>query len=201
MALFLYASLLFSQPGKLNLRFAPLALGDIYSGACIRGGAEIKVIENWSVSLEAGHYLNNFNGMKQIKGILTDLMVRRYFSSLDSASQIYFSINYTFKKQSFNYHDSILTILPYFVGYQTRKLINCINLNIGYYKVLKKRILLDAYAGVGIRMKVVDSTLTDSEFDKAKEYNDSQSLYFMVTPGKFFWPNLNLGIRVGYVIY
>lgn len=197
---FCKAALTSAQNNTFNVRVAPLALLDVYSGSCFRVGLELRVVGKNSLTIEGGGYLRKWNGMTNMKGHILEIGVRHYFSEVQNSIGRYIAVCGSYKEQSFVYQDSIMTSSPYFTEYKTQKYVTCVNVNIGQSFIRKQRILFDVYAGLGIRIKNVSSTLSSSEFELAQRYGDSQSLYFMVTPGKFVWPNVNLGLRIGYII-
>ena len=188
-----------AQVSQFNLRVAPLSLIDFYNGATYKGGVEWNIVGKNAITIEGGGYLNNFNGLTNIDGYLIDIGVRHYLTSNNMQQSPYLAVNYFYKNQTFDYRDSIVIPIPYELNYTTSKQVHCINLNAGKVIVLKHHLLLDIYGGLGIRLKDVQSTLTEFELENAIEYNDSQSLYFLVTPGNFAYPNVNLGLRIGWI--
>jgi hypothetical protein len=195
-----YAHGTLAQYNNFNVRTAPFALLDVYSGSCLKVGLEFRVFGNNSMTLEGGSYLRNWNGMSNTKGHILEVGIRHYFSQEQNSIGRYIAVSGSYKEQSFEYRDSIMTSNPYFTEYKTQKYVTCVNVNFGQSYIRKQRILFDVYAGLGIRIKNIQSTLSAEEFELAQRYGDSQSLYFMVTPGKFIWPNVNLGLRIGYII-
>jgi hypothetical protein len=98
-------------------------------------------------------------------------------------------------------NDSILVTPAYDLEYRTQKYVTCLNFNIGYLEVFYDRIVLDVFGGFGVRLKKVNTTMESEEFENAKYYNDSQSLYFIVRPGNFVSLNFNVRFRIGIRIF
>lgn len=186
---------------RLNVRIAPISLIDFYNGSCYKIGFEVQPLPRFSITSDFGGYFRNFNVWKNFSGFNIDIGLRYYLNRYSVKQRHYLSLNYFYKDQGFNYHDSILTIPAYYQDYRTQKYVTCVNVNFGWLKIYKKRIVLDLFAGLGIRYKKVNSTIDIQEIKKGKEYGDSQSLYFLVTPGRFLYPNINMGMRIGLRIF
>lgn len=182
---------------RFNVRIAPLSLIDFYNGSSYKIGFEVQPISRFAITGDFGGYFRDFNFWKNHSGYNIDIGLRYYLNRHSLNQRFYLGINYFYKDQGFDYHDSIQTALPYYTDYRTQKYVTCVNINFGWLKIYKERFILDLYAGIGVRHKKVHSTLTLQELDKGKEYSDSQSLYFLVTPGKFIYPNINIGMRIG----
>lgn len=144
-----------AQTNNFNIRLAPLSLIDIYSGSCYKGGIELKIFKNNSITLEGGGYFRNFNGLKNIKGHVLDFGIRHYIENNLSNNGIYLSVNYFYKEQSFDYGDSILITPDYFKEYRVHKFVNCINLNFGICAISEQNLFIDFYAGIGVRTKKI----------------------------------------------
>ena len=186
-----------SFTNRLILKVAPLSLIDFYSGSSYKFGFEIKPISQLSITGDFGGYFRNFNVWKNYSGYNIDLGVRYYLKKNSLNERYYLGVNYFYKNQGFDYHDTIQSNIEYYTDYRTQKEVTCANVNFGWLKNYRQRLVIDLFAGIGMRYKKVDSTLTIEELEKGKEYADSQSLYFLVTPGKFIYPNINVGMRIG----
>lgn len=186
-----------SVNNRFSIKIAPLSLVDFYNGSSYKIGFEVQPISRFSVTADFGGYFRNFNAWKNYSGYNIDVGLRYYLNSHSVNQRYYLGLNYFYKNQGFDYHDSIQASPSYYTDYRTQKYVTCININFGWLKIYKTRFILDLFAGIGIRYKNVNSTLTLQELEKGKEYSNSQSLYFLVTPGKFIYPNVNLGMRIG----
>lgn len=202
MQLFL-ASLTYGQADSIQntivnnrfiIRIAPLALIDVYNSSNYKFGFEVQPFHRFAITGDFGGYFKTFNLWKNCTGFNIDIGFRYYLNRHRLNQRFYIALNYFYKEQGFDHDDSIIDV-PF--TYRTEKFVTCSNVNFGWVKIYKKRLVLDLFAGLGIRIKKVNSTVTHEELDKAKEYSDSQSLFFIVTPGKFIYPNLNIGMRIG----
>lgn len=185
---------------KVCIKIAPLALIDIYSGSSYRIGTEFKLYKNFSLALEGGGYLKNYNGMKDIKGYTFKTELKKYLKSKYENVGNYISLEYFYKRQSYNFSDSILIAPYYYKAYNVNKYITCLTIKYGVMAVSKSNFILDVFVGVGIRFKNVGCTLTEEEMKHRKDYNDSQSQPFMNGCDKVIYPNFDAGVKVGYRI-
>jgi len=186
---------------NLSVRFAPLSLIDFYNGSSYKLGFEKKLFQSTSFHADFGGYFKNFNGLKNCTGFNADIGLRYYFIDKQINQGTYLTLNYFYKEQGFNKHDSIQSNPTYFKEYRTQKYVTCLNLNIGYLEIFYDRLILDVFGGFGVRFKKVNSTLQDEEFENAIYYSDSQSDYFIVRPGKYVRLNFNVRFRVAYRIF
>ena len=184
---------------KYSVRLAPLSLIDFYNGSCYKVGLEIPLFNNTSITADYGGYFKNFNVWKNYTGYNIDFGLKYYLKN-QLYKGLYVSLNYFYKNQGFDYKDSIQASTTYYTEYRTQKHVTCVNLNIGIVKLYSKRFILDFFGGIGIRYKNVNSSLPIDVLRNGIEYSDSQSLYFLVTPGDFVYPNINIGLRIGYRI-
>jgi hypothetical protein len=161
---------------------------------------ECKVFREYAITAEYGGYLPHFNKLVNVKGSLIEVGIRRYFWECYDHNGGYFSLNYRYKEQSFGYHDNFKSTIPYSKDYKVQKYVNCINFNIGTCSTSDRGFVFDAYVGVGIRIKGVGSSVSLDELKNGEEFSHSPALRFMVKPGSFIWPNLGIGIRVGFLL-
>ncbi len=183
-----------------NLRTSPFSLLDFYSGSCYKIGLECKVFRQYAITVEYGGYLPDFNKLVDIKGSLIEVGLRRYLDNNYDHNGAYLSLNYRYKEQSFGYHDDFRSAIPYSKDYKVKKYVNCVNLNVGVCSVSERGFVFDLYAGVGIRMKSVRSSLSLDELKNGEAFSRSPVLRLMVKPGSFILPNLSVGIRLGILL-
>ncbi|MCH2229236.1 MAG: DUF3575 domain-containing protein [Crocinitomicaceae bacterium] len=189
------SDLIFSN--KLSVRLAPLSLIDFYNGSCYKIGLEVSLFKSTSITADYGGYFKNFNVWKNYTGYNIDVGLK-YYLKHQLHQGFYISLNYFYKNQGFDYKDSIKEASSaYYTEYRTQKYVTCVNINIGMLNLYNKRFILDFFGGIGIRYKNVSSSISIDDLKNGIEYNDSQSLYFIVTPGEFIYPNINLGLRIG----
>lgn len=182
----------------MALQIAPLSLLDFYNGSCFKLGTEIRLSNSMYFSVDGGAYLRNFNSLKNMKGGNLDLRLKYRFP--DSNSLI--SINYFYKKQSFEYHDAYEEQPDVPITVFTRKTIHCINLNYEHKFIDEYPWYITGYAGLGVRFRNVKSSFeTHHDFDRLVKGGDSQTLYFVLIPGENTWLNLNFGLRFGFYLF
>ena len=189
---------------RLNIRATPLPLLDFYSGSCYKIGVEIKPFKRFSITGDFGGYFKNFNGVKNYSGYNLDFSLRYYVNKPNDKNQKYYlSLHYFYKDQGFDRSDSInKKTSPNILTYHTQKYVSAIGANFGWQKIIKKRLIIELFAGLGVRLKKVNSTLSSEDYKKVEEfYWDSMSFHFLVKPGNFIYPNFNLGFRIGVILF
>ncbi len=132
-----------------NIRTAPLSLIDLYAGSCYKLGIEFKVKSKTSMTFEGGRYFKKFNGLSNITGQNIDIGIMHYIDHHIQNYGHYFSLNYFYKEQSFDYADTIIGTPNYYKTYRTQKFVTCLNLNFGWCQLTADRIFFDLYAGLG----------------------------------------------------
>ena len=85
---------------KLWINTTPLAAIDIFTGPSYRLGAEFKVYQNISLSLEAGKYFG-------YNGYIIRPEIKFYLNDEKNTMGNYIAIEYLHKEITFNYSDSI----------------------------------------------------------------------------------------------
>lgn len=185
---------------RFALQIAPLSLLDFYNGSCYKLGTEIRLSQSIYLSLDGGSYFRNFNVLKNMKGVNVDFRIKYRFPNSNS----FISLNYFYKKQSFEYHDAYEEAPDVPITVYTWKKINCININFEHKVpfLKKERAYFNVYAGLGVRFRDVRSSFeTHHDFDRMVKGGDSQSLYFVLIPGQHTWLNLNFGLRFGFYLF
>ncbi len=188
------------KKNRLSIQIDPLSLIDFYNGSNYKLGTEIKLFRNIYLSADFGGYFRNFNVLKNNKGFNADFRIKYQFPHSNSS----ISLGYFYKKQSFEYHDYYIDKPEEPIVVYTRKTVNCINLNFEQkFPFLKnQKAYVSLFAGLGIRFRNVHSTFEmKHDFDRLKDGGDSQTLYFVLIPGKDPWLNLNAGIRLGFYLF
>ncbi len=180
---------------KLCVKFAPLSLLGIYAGPSIRLGAEFKVMDNWSLYHEFGYFFAYKHGA------LTKLELKHYFEDQDEPdvnSGGYLSGELYYKYQYFDASDSIQIAPKYEKTYSVSKHVECFTLKYGYMKVYPCGIVVDLFAGIGIRVKQAKNTLTADENEHIEHSTDYGPNVFTNEAGNKVYPNIDLGVKVGY---
>ncbi|MDR0803076.1 MAG: hypothetical protein LBE77_11080 [Fluviicola sp.] len=184
---------------RLAIQIAPLALIDFYNGSCYKIGTAVRLTHSLLFSADFGSYFKHFSGIKNNRGFLADFRFKYRFPGKYSG----ISLSYFYKQQAFDYADFLKPSGTPIVVH-TQKYINCFSVNfeqdIPFLK--HERAYLTFFGGFGVRFRnAISSLISKHQFDLLQEGGDSQSLYFVLIPGKNIWLNLNLGVRVGFYLF
>lgn len=185
---------------RLALQISPLALVDVYSGSNYKIGTTIRLTESFFFSADFGGYFKNFTMFRNNKGFVSDFRIRYQFP--DSYSGI--SINYFYKQQAFDYHDSFKSNPGVPITVHTQKYINCLNVNYEHWFpfLINERAYFTLIVGAGIRFRNVISTLqTKKEFYDLEEAGDSPAFLMNMFPGNTPRLNANIGLRLGFYLF
>ncbi|MNV27067.1 hypothetical protein D3C71_1182040 [compost metagenome] len=183
---------------RVSLQIAPLALIDFYNASSYKLGTEIRLSRSIYVSADFGGYFSNFNGLRNMRGGNVDFRIKYRFPNSNST----ISVNYFYKKQSFEYHDSYEEEPDVPIVVYTRKQVNCINVNYEHKVLDDKWGYINLFAGLGVRFREVHSSFeTHHDFDRLVKGGDSQSLYFVLIPGQNTWLNVTFGLRMGFYLF
>lgn len=180
---------------KLCIKAAPLSLLGIYAGPSARLGVEFKLKDSWSLYHEIGYFF------AYKPGVITKLELKHYFEDQDEPDENsggYLSGELYYKYQSFNASDSIQIAPEYEKNYSVSKHVECFTFKYGYMKVYPCGIVVDMFAGIGIRVKQAKNTLTAEENDHIAHSSDYGPNVFTNEAGNKVYPNIDLGVKVGY---
>lgn len=142
---------------KLCIKAAPLSLLGIYAGPSARLGVEFKIKDNWSLYHEVGYFFAYKHGA------LTKLELKHYFRYQDEPDENsggYLSAELYYKYQYFDATDSIQILPKYEKEYSISKHVECLTIKFGYMKIYPFGIVVDMFAGIGVRVKQAKNTLT-----------------------------------------
>lgn len=185
---------------KFCLKFAPLSLLGIYTGPSIRLGAEYKLKDTWSLYNELGYFIGNRGGIAKFE-------LKHYLDDWEKNVGTYVSAELTYKYQHYQTSDTIakinqsnLQITKYEKNYSVTKHVECLTIKYGVMKVYKYGILIDAFVGLGIRIKQATSSLTYEENQNIKHSSDYGPNVFTNQAGNKIYPNIDLGVKIGYRI-
>ncbi len=107
------------KENEVILSLSPLALADIFDGASLRGGAEVKLNPTHAVAIEGGVYLPYLKATKiDPKGFLIRPSVKKY---LKGKKGKFIALEYMYKKQDFDFRDSIVIATDSFEKQYERK--------------------------------------------------------------------------------
>ena len=209
----------YSQNENILLKFCPLALVDDISFPTIQGGIEFRLARNITWYNEVGikyrkSYIENTDtSFLRSSGYKLKTEIRYYFRhrSRSSFEGSYFASNVFFTKDIHN------TQVEYFPNGDTTKKStdvfgvkkNVLGLNIilGHQKFLSRNLILDLYAGIGLRFRNVHTI--DQECDPGRDYIiqpidlniPAHRNKIDINGGNSVAPNLSLGLRVCYKLY
>jgi hypothetical protein len=185
---------------KTCIKIAPLALLDIYSGMSPRIGIEYNLKRSFYLYNEIGTYISGPNSLLNNKGFLTKIELKKYFNFDEINSGTYLSAELFFKHQSFGRTDSIRLINKYEKDYVVTKNVTCFTIKFGYLKDLKYNFFIDYFIGAGLRYKISSSTLTAEENSNIIGEGDYNFNIAVGESGKFYRPNIDIGLKIGYRI-
>jgi hypothetical protein len=180
---------------------SPLALADVFDGASIRLGTEIKLFRNISFAAEGGTYVKYLKSTKiNPKGYLIRPAVK-YYLNKQSCSGKYIALEYQYKRQAYEMRDSIVIDISRFEKqYEMRRTIHSVALKYGKLKNIGEKFLLDWYCGIGIRHIRSHSNLNKEEEDGILTGEDGdcplQEDIIRLTGTRIF-PDFHLGIKLG----
>lgn len=189
---------------RLIVKMPLLSLIDLYSGSSPRLGVEYKLKGRHYLYNEAGTYFPNFNGVNNNKGITAKLEYKCYYwkeayNDKPSMTQFrYVSAELFYKYQSYTSWDTILLNPNYRADYRVFKTAACFTIKMGWMNVFKNGIVMDLFAGLGLRYRVVNSTLSDEENGHIKSSGDYSINKVLNMKGSGFGPNLDAGVKIGY---
>lgn len=199
------------EKNKLSIELSPLSLLDVYDASSLRIGVEANLYKNLSVYIEGSQYFlinNNFfnleGRMSNVKGNIIKGEIKYYLNQY-SEWHGYLSIQGFYKKQSFDWQDSIHLTPAYLTTFREFKSVYAFDVKYGQQRIYKKRFIFEWYIGIGVRFKDVTSTLTPAQQGSLQYSDDNQwdsdLLGDIANPiGKSIVPDLDLGIRIGYLI-
>ena len=183
------------------IKVAPLSLLGIYTGPSIRGGIDFKIKDNWAIYHEYGYFLGN-------RGVITKLEFKCYLSDEPKHSfGNYVSAELSYKYQSYSTSDSISKvdsgnnfITRYDKEYTVTKHVECLTIKIGNMKVYRAGIVVDAFIGAGVRVKQAQNSLTSEENEHIQHSSDYGPNVFTNEAGFKVYPNIDIGVKIGYRI-
>ncbi|WP_333809220.1 hypothetical protein [Flavobacterium sp.] len=200
---FFFTSLLAqNKENNFIVTLAPLALIDIYDGASVRIGSEIKLHQNVSFGLEGGSYLTYLKSTKiNPNGYLIRPIVKYYLNKQNCFGK-YIALEYQYKNQTYEMRDSIrMEADTYEKQYGMKRIIHSAVFKYGNLKNIGENFLLEWYCGIGIRHIRSFSNLTGEESDGilTGEEGDCpiQEDIIRLTGTRIF-PDFRLGIKLGF---
>jgi hypothetical protein len=186
---------------RICVKIAPLSLLGIYVGPSIRAGVEYRVKENWSIYNELGCFF------KYTQGALAKIEIKHYLTFSNRNVGNYVSAELYYKYQQYQATDTIakinqanLQITRYEKNYSVTKHVECLTIKYGVMNVCKFGIVIDAFVGLGVRLKQGSNTLTDDENQNIKHSSDYGPNVITNQAGFKVYPNFDAGVKIGYRI-
>jgi hypothetical protein len=173
---------------KFCVKIPPLALIGSFSGSALRVDLEKKMLSHNALCFELGTFLPLTNrSLTNNRGVITRLEWKYYCS-----------VEFFYKNQSYNTHDSIKSTPNYYNGYAVAKIVACLNIKYGYLDVYKKGFIMEVFVGVGVRVKDSNSTLSVIENNNIVPLGDVAGNIFANKSGRFIYPNVDVGFKIGF---
>lgn len=218
-SLFLISLNVYSQNDRFNIKFCPLSLIDGLSFPTIQGGFEIRLTDRlawyneFGVKYRKGSFELTDTSFIKSSGFKTKSELRYYLQKKIGEEKIsermngfYVSTNIfyiqDFHNSDIGYYkdkDSSIITSDYF---SVRKNVLGMNLAFGYQQRIAKHFLIDLYAGIGIRFRIIH--------DFHREYNPMKDSIYRpmditfqgiksgidIMEGISCVPNLTIGYRI-----
>ncbi len=184
------------------VNFSPLAMADIFDGASLRVGGEMKVVRNYAIALETGVYLPYLKATKiEPHGFIIRPSFKRYLNGKVCSGK-YIALEYQYKNQGYDFRDSIvIDENRYEDQYTMKRKVHSLVFKYGHLKNIGKHFILEWHCGVGIRHIRSDSDLTEEQEDGilTGEAGDCpiQEDFIRLT-GTHIFPDFHAGIKIGY---
>ncbi len=186
---------------RFCIKVAPLSMLNGYSGQSIRAGIEYKLKDNWSLYNEVGYFVLT------TQGALMKVELKHYLTSTNRNIGNYVSCELYYKYQQYQTTDSIGKIdlstsqyTKYEKNYSVNKHVECFTIKYGNMSVYKFGIVIDAFVGLGIRIKQGVNTLTKDENDHIMHSTDYGPNVITNRAGFKVFPNFDAGVKIGYRI-
>jgi hypothetical protein len=192
-----------NEPGiiywnRICIKTAPFAFIDVYNGSSPRIGMEFRSKSSvYAIYNEIGTYFRNSKEKSNIEGFLVKCELKKYIKKFTNK---FFSIEFFYKHQSYDTFDSI-EIQPYYLKYyHVSKNVYCLTFKYGSTQMGNNRFIGEAFVGIGIRYKLTKSTLTHDENNYIMPSVWHPRNIMINQAGHFLYPNIDLGIKIGYCI-
>jgi hypothetical protein len=204
--LFIFSIVSAQKPtdNSIIINMSPLSLIDVFDGASLRAGGEVKLNRNISAAVEAGYYLTYLKATKiNPQGFLIRPSVKYYLNKQTSSGK-YVALEYQYKNQRYDFRDSIvLNATRFEKQYAMKRAVHSLVFKFGHLKNIGKNFILEWHCGVGIRHIRSHSDLSKEEADGilTGEAGDCpmQEDFIRLTGTRIF-PDFHGGIKIGYRI-
>jgi hypothetical protein len=186
---------------RCSIVIDPIALVDIFSCPSYRFGAEARLYQGVSLYLEGGGYFQGSDIYINVTGYTIKAELKTYDPNEIVNTGSYLSLAYFYKKQTYAV-DDILKDFNTPLHYTMDKNIHALTLKYGYLRIIKNRLLIDSFFGLGVRYKNVDCIgLTPYEIAHRRGTGESEFAHFRDMYGISILPNIDIGVRIGYILF
>jgi len=186
---------------KFIIKVPVLGFIDVFGGFSYRVGTEFKIHNNISAYIEYGKY---FPSTEKRNGDLFKAEIK-FYKNKERSTGGYFSIEYLYKNVTFNFADSIAipSTSRYEKDYIIHKEISCLTLKWGNLTVYKSKLVFEYYGGFGVRYysnAYNNLTPLENQYILTGENHGDLVGDALRSVGTFWAPNINVGIKIGYLI-
>jgi hypothetical protein len=186
-------------------KLSPLSAINVFDGVSLNVGLEKKIFKNYSFCINGGPYFSYSNkGLGTgSTGYFVNPEVRMYLNRRSKCEGIYLSLDYKYKDNSFNWTDSFFVKSPtgnlkYEKDYRIRTIAHSFNLK-GGFTILEKFLIVDFFVGAGVKIRNTTVTLTEDEKNGLMNVDDYSTFQiYRSTWGNYVWPNITMGIKIGF---
>ncbi|HSY77808.1 MAG TPA: hypothetical protein VK890_13165 [Bacteroidia bacterium] len=217
--LLLFSGLVYSQDDayentRLSIKIMPLGLIDVFNSPVYEGGVEFRIYHKLSMDIEgAGYFRGWMSTQANVRGYIAKVEPKLYLGDFlkfyggDGSDDMYVSLECLYRKQNYDWTDSILLNPAYQKTFREFKTIYSFTLKYGQCYTFGSGFMFEWYLGLGIRVKTITSSLTDLEASKmdmvppgdGQDPSDEWALTYGV--GHYWWPNIELGVKIGYCLW
>ncbi|MDD2346170.1 MAG: hypothetical protein PHY85_08495 [Bacteroidales bacterium] len=196
-------SILFAQkqekrPFQIKWNFSTLAN---YMPS-IQGGVQYQLFDKFHLQHEVGFISGAFSPFWDLEDKLFGLRVNNtlkyYVSTFSSKVPLYFGLDIFYRRNSYQtqwlysmYDESYFEI----ISRNRKKQVIAGSLILGFEPYISESVFLEFYGGLGIRQLIIKDQAIP-EYAKI-----SGSTLFRQSEGTYFFPNITMGIRIGFVLY
>jgi hypothetical protein len=190
---------------KASVYIPVLPFIDLFSGISYRIGSEVKIHNIFSAYFEGGSFFyNQPNGswLENVTGGVGKIGLKIYLNKNKLSAGKYIAIDYLYKNVEYLATDSIrIDKNPSFQKkYKIEKFVNAFAIKYGETFFVGSRIIIDLYAGIGVRFINSHKDLNKLEENGILYGEGNGSLTGSAVRTSGTVPNINAGLKIGYRI-
>ncbi len=193
---------------SIIFKVAPLAFVNFYSLPTAQAGFEFRFTPRTAIDFSYGQIIGKGSYGETGHGFKSKFEVRRYLRPKHEhrliksyvAIEGYYNQEDYSSRGEFTIEDSVGTIdqIFYIEEYRIKKKVGGLNLKYGFTISILKRFVLNVYGGVGVRVK--ETIHFDRSRPKDIYYDQDLARYNRDKEGNYVYPNLTIGLKIGYVL-